>query len=140
MTQFTWTVTDTSLKVWHNPTGMTLIRFGFFTVKSIQINKVLGQLGTSKKYSKALKYYIQFNRHITESGALFCICSVIQEGGCSSTLHELTLLLLESYCHWPCNFSILKFHPSKPKISKLLFQINIISDISKLFQISKSTK
>lgn len=48
------TVTDPLLKAQHNQTTKTFIRFFFFTVKSIQINKVLGQQRTTKKHGKGL--------------------------------------------------------------------------------------
>lgn len=48
------TVTDSLLKARHNQTMKTFIRFFFFTVKSIQINKVLGQQRTTKKHGKGL--------------------------------------------------------------------------------------
>lgn len=48
------TVTDSFLKARHKQTTKTFIRFFFFTVKSIQINKVLGQQRTIKKHGKGL--------------------------------------------------------------------------------------
>lgn len=59
-------VTDSLLKVGHIQTGnafnsLGLFVFFFFTVKSIQINETLGQLGTSKNTARNKNATLSFN-------------------------------------------------------------------------------